>query len=153
VRLEYGPWVRQPLRVVLDPKLTCDPRARVFRDDEALIFAATDAEPRPESTIRTERVPRTPTGLDLDAVVARLAALEVNELLVECGPRLAAGFLAADLVDELILYMAPHFLGADAAPLAALNGLHDPQRRPRFEFQEQRLVGRDLRLALTPRRG
>ena len=153
VRLEYAPWVRQPLRVVLDPNLNCDPRARVFRDDQALIFAETDAQPQPESTIRTERVPRSPTGLDLQAVVARLAALEVNELLVECGPRLAAGFLAAELVDELILYVAPHFLGADAAPLAAFSGLHDPARMPRFEFKEQCRVGRDLRLVLTPQRG
>ena len=40
----------------------------------------------------------------------------------ECGPTLAAGFLEAHLVDELILYIAPVLLGADAAPLTALAG-------------------------------
>jgi diaminohydroxyphosphoribosylaminopyrimidine deaminase/5-amino-6-(5-phosphoribosylamino)uracil reductase len=151
VRLAYGPWVRQPLRVVLDPELTCAPNSKVFSDENALIFAAFDAAGRHGGTVRTERVPRSVRGLALEAVVERLAALEVNELFVECGPRLAAAFLEARLVDELILYVAPDFLGADAAPLAALHGLGNPESLPRFEFRDQRLIHNDLRLVLTPK--
>jgi diaminohydroxyphosphoribosylaminopyrimidine deaminase/5-amino-6-(5-phosphoribosylamino)uracil reductase len=158
VRLDYGPWVRQPLRVVLDPDLTCPPTSNVFHDGHALIFTASDAPERdgiPErsgTSLRTERVPRAPRGLDLEAVVARLVLLEVNELLVECGPRLAAAFLEANLVDELILYVAPHFLGMDAPPLAAIAGSENVHRLARFEFRDQRLFDNDLRLVLTPKR-
>jgi len=157
VRLEYGAWVRQPLRVVLDPELRCAPSARVYQGDDAVVFAASGAaDPvlEPElfaGRIPVARVPRAAGGLDLPSVIERLTALEVNELLVECGPRLAAGFLAADLVDELILYVAPHFLGADAAPLAALHGATQAAVR-RFEFRDLRLIGGDLRLILTPTR-
>jgi diaminohydroxyphosphoribosylaminopyrimidine deaminase/5-amino-6-(5-phosphoribosylamino)uracil reductase len=170
VRLDYGPWVRQPLRVVLDTDLTCPPASKVFHDGHALIFAASDAPERSDTpegsgaperggipersgmSLRTERVPRAPRGLDLEAVLARLVLLEVNELLVECGPRLAAAFLEANLVDELILYVAPHFLGMDAPPLAALAGLASVRRLSRFEFHDQRLIDNDLRLILTPKR-
>jgi diaminohydroxyphosphoribosylaminopyrimidine deaminase/5-amino-6-(5-phosphoribosylamino)uracil reductase len=152
VRLAYGPWVRQPMRVVLDSDLGCAPDSKVFKDDNALIFAALDAPERHGGAVRTERVPRSVRGLDLKAVVERLAALEVNELFVECGPRLAAAFLEAHLVDELILYVAPDFLGADAAPLASLHGLGNPQSLPQFEFRDQRLIHNDLRLVLTPKR-
>src|SRR5260221_10527425 len=158
VRLDYGPWVRQPLRVVLDSDLTCPPTSKVFHDGHALIFAASDAPERggiPERSgisLRTARVPRAPRGLDLKAVLARLVLLEVNELLVECGPRLAAAFLEANLVDQLILYVAPHFLGMDAPPLAALAGFGDVRRLSRFEFRDQRLIDNDLRLILTPKR-
>ncbi|HWS69365.1 MAG TPA: bifunctional diaminohydroxyphosphoribosylaminopyrimidine deaminase/5-amino-6-(5-phosphoribosylamino)uracil reductase RibD [Steroidobacteraceae bacterium] len=163
VRLDYGPWVRQPLRVVLDTDLTCPPTSKVFHDGHALIFAANDAPERsgaperggiPERSgmsLRTERVPRAPRGLDIEAVLARLVLLEVNELLVECGPRLAAAFLEANLVDELILYVAPHFLGMDAPPLAALAGLENARRLSRFQFHEQRMIDNDLRLVLTPK--
>ena len=162
VRLAYGTWVRQPLRVVLDPDLRCAAAARVYDGDHSVVFAAAGAngprvvpEPLPEpelldGRISVARVPRAPGGLDLPSVVERLTALEVNELLVECGPRLAAGFLAADLVDELVLYVAPCFLGADAAPLAALRGATQTLRR--FEFLDQQLIGEDLRLILTPKR-
>ncbi len=173
VRLAYGAWVRQPLRVVLDANLSCAPDSVIFRDEHALVFAAPDAEipaagaPRDWGAVRIERVPRVTGGVDLNRVMERLTALEVNELLVECGARLAAAFLEAHLVDELILYVAPCFLGADAAPLAALSGMpglgglpgpDGPQRPggaqalPRFEFREQRLIQNDLRLILTPQR-
>jgi diaminohydroxyphosphoribosylaminopyrimidine deaminase/5-amino-6-(5-phosphoribosylamino)uracil reductase len=152
VRWQYGPWVRQPLRVVLDSSLACAATSKVYRDGHALIFAAPDAAGAGVPGVRIERVPRAARGLDLHAVAARLAELEVNELFVECGARLAAGFLEADLVDELVLYVAPHVLGADAAPLAAVSGLADAAMLPRFEYRDQRLIGADLRLLLTPRR-
>ena len=129
VRLNYGPWVRQPLRVVLDPGAHCAPSAKVFAGGGALVFAAADAQPppcwpsRPAACQPSSACRRRWRGLDLGAVIERLSVLEVNELWVECGPRLAAAFLEAKLVDELILYVAPMLLGADAAPLTALSGL------------------------------
>jgi len=169
---------------VLDPDLSCAPDSVIFCDERALVFAAPDADmpaaraPRNWRAVRIERVPRAAGGVDLHGVMQRLAALEVNELLVECGARLAAAFLEAQLVDELIVYLAPHFLGADAAPLAALSGLPGvrgspgasevsgvpggsgapgqadggPRTLPRFEFREQCLIRNDLRLILTPKR-
>jgi diaminohydroxyphosphoribosylaminopyrimidine deaminase/5-amino-6-(5-phosphoribosylamino)uracil reductase len=150
VRLEYGPWVRQPLRVVLDPALSCPPTALVFRDRHALVFTATDASPtRPGLE---ERVPAVGRRLDLRTVAERLAAREVNELLVECGPTLAGGFLEAGLVDELILYIAPVLLGADAAPLTALNGPRDGERAAAgFDIVGTERFGADVRLIMRPR--
>jgi diaminohydroxyphosphoribosylaminopyrimidine deaminase/5-amino-6-(5-phosphoribosylamino)uracil reductase len=158
VRLDYGPWVRQPLRVVLDPALTCPPTARVFRNEQALVFAAQGAV-RPDSErslhgagIAEERVPAVGRHLDLAAVVARLSALQINELLVECGPTLAAGFLKAHLVDELILYIAPILLGADAAPLTALTGHSSADRvAAQFDVVSTERLGTDVRLILRPR--
>ena len=163
VRLAYGPWIRQPLRVVLDTELTCAPAARIFDGGGALVFAADDAGGAGAGAggIAIERVPRSARGLDLRAVLKRLTALQVNELFVECGARVAAGFLEAGLVDELILYVAPILLGANAVPLTALNGLAAgaasgsaslASALPEFEFREQRLIGGDLRLLLTPKR-
>lgn len=37
-----------------------------------------------------------------------LAARGMTRVLLECGPRLAASFLAEDLVDELAIFSAPH---------------------------------------------
>ena len=157
VRMAYGPWVRQPLRVVLDPDLRCAPDSLVFKDGGGVVFAAPDAaQPAAGRTQgaarRIERVPRSVAGLDLRAVMQRLAALEINEVLVECGARLAAAFLEAALVDELILYVAPHFLGMDALPLAAIAGLDQARALAPFDFRDQRLIGGDLRLLLTPKR-
>jgi diaminohydroxyphosphoribosylaminopyrimidine deaminase / 5-amino-6-(5-phosphoribosylamino)uracil reductase len=76
----------------------------------------------------------------------------VNELLVECGPRLAGAFILANLVDEFVLYIAPALLGADAAPLMHVSGLGPPGSLPAFHFKDVQRIGADLRLVLTPRR-
>ena len=74
--------------------------------------------------------------------------------MVECGPTLAAGFLEAGLVDELILYIAPVLLGADAAPLTALTGLSGGDRpTTAFEIVGTERLGADMRLILRPRAG
>jgi diaminohydroxyphosphoribosylaminopyrimidine deaminase/5-amino-6-(5-phosphoribosylamino)uracil reductase len=166
VRLNYGPWVRQPLRVVLDTQLSCRPDAQIFRDGGALTFAAVDAAP-PRGDLKIERVPRAPGGLDLDAVIARLAALEINEVLLECGARLAGAFVARGLVDELVLYVAPSLLGENAAPLVHLGVGAPPASAlpagtaaafaasvlaPNFEFSDVRRMGDDVRLVLTLRK-
>jgi diaminohydroxyphosphoribosylaminopyrimidine deaminase/5-amino-6-(5-phosphoribosylamino)uracil reductase len=155
VRLEYGSWIRQPLRVLLDPMLSCSSGAKIFHGQGALVFAAPDAPERtPPGTrgSKVERVPRAAGGLDLNAVIGRLTELEVNELLVECGPRLAGSFVLSTLVDELVLYVAPALLGADAAPLLHVSGLGPPGSLPAFEFQDVRRIGPDLRLILTPKK-
>lgn len=189
VRLNYGPWVRQPLRVVLDTELACPRGAKIFRDRHALAFAAADAagvmpaDPPQGATsaahgapIKVERVPRAPGGLDLDAVLARLAALEINEVLLECGARLSGAFVSKGLVDEIVLYVAPSLMGELAAPLMHLGvdatqaGAYQaggsatgaPQAGgqqtgaaaaalPTFEFNDVRRIGDDVRLVLTLR--
>ncbi len=153
VRLSYGAFVRQPLRVVLDPALTCSPAARIFKGG-ALVFAADSAAlsgelAALEPPVVVERVPAQGRALDLQAVIARLVSREVNELLVECGARLAGAFLEARLVDELILYVAPMLLGADAAPLAELRG--SSEFFARFEIRDVQRIDTDLRLILTPK--
>jgi diaminohydroxyphosphoribosylaminopyrimidine deaminase/5-amino-6-(5-phosphoribosylamino)uracil reductase len=47
----------------------------------------------------------------LDDELARLAAEGVQSLLLEGGPTLAAGFFERDLVDKLLVFVAPHLSG------------------------------------------
>ncbi len=152
VRLAYGSWVRQPLRVLLDPMLSCPSTAKVFHagvhwcSPRPMLRCARRAPPR------VERLPRAAGGVDLHAAAARLAELEINELLIECGPRLAGAFVLSGLVDELVLYVAPTLLGADAAPLLQVSGLGGPDSLPAFDIHDQRRMDDDLRLILIPRK-
>jgi diaminohydroxyphosphoribosylaminopyrimidine deaminase/5-amino-6-(5-phosphoribosylamino)uracil reductase len=143
VRLDYGPWVRQPLRVVLDTMLTTSRAAKVFDHDEALIFAAPEAPLGAFKDLKVERIARAAGGLDLDAVMQNLAAREINELLIECGATLAGAFIAKQLVDELVLYIAPKLMGSDAVPLMRLKlgGV-----TPQFDFRDVRQFDDDVRL-------
>jgi diaminohydroxyphosphoribosylaminopyrimidine deaminase / 5-amino-6-(5-phosphoribosylamino)uracil reductase len=52
----------------------------------------------------------------LQEELARLAGEEVQSLLLEGGPTLAGAFLRADLIDKLVLFVAPKLVGGDDAP-------------------------------------
>jgi diaminohydroxyphosphoribosylaminopyrimidine deaminase/5-amino-6-(5-phosphoribosylamino)uracil reductase len=56
----------------------------------------------------------------LEEELAALAGEGVQTLLLEGGPTLAGAFLAADLVDKLLVFVAPTLAGEGAGPVAAL---------------------------------
>jgi diaminohydroxyphosphoribosylaminopyrimidine deaminase/5-amino-6-(5-phosphoribosylamino)uracil reductase len=93
-------------------------------------------------------VPAGPGGLDLVAVLGHLAGLEVNELQVESGPTLAGALMSADLVDELVLYLAPTLLGEDARPLARLPRLASLSERRQYAITDLRSIGSDVRITM-----
>ena len=147
---------RAPLRVVLDPGLTVAPAARLFSapGPVLLLTASVDAALRvalEAAGAEVERLEGEKGTYDLAAVLGALVRREVNELLVETGPRLAGAFIAAGLVDEFVLYLAPHLLGHTAAPLAMLPMLDDLGDRLEFRYADVRQVGEDLRLTLLPK--
>jgi diaminohydroxyphosphoribosylaminopyrimidine deaminase/5-amino-6-(5-phosphoribosylamino)uracil reductase len=53
------------------------------------------------------------------AVLELLAAQGVNDVLLEAGATLTGAWLAAGVVDELVVYYAPRLLGDAARPLAS----------------------------------
>jgi diaminohydroxyphosphoribosylaminopyrimidine deaminase/5-amino-6-(5-phosphoribosylamino)uracil reductase len=89
--------------------------------------------------------------VDLRAALALLATRQVNELLVECGAGLAGALLAAGLVDELLLYVAPTLLGRGARRLVDLETPVSMAERLEFSIVERQDVGDDLLLRLRPR--
>jgi len=145
---------RRPLRVILDPGLTTPPAARLFAEPGPVLVltASQDAKAATALAAAGAEIVRHPGVAlrDLGAVLAELARREQNEVLVEAGPRLAGAFVEAGLVDEFVLYLAPHMLGHDAAPLAMLPMLDDLGERWEFRYADVRQVGADLRLTLTP---
>ena len=145
---------RRPLRVVLDPTLSTPPAARLLAEPGPVLILAGTADEAAAGALRAagaEVVPLAAVAArDLAAVLAELARREQNEVLVEAGARLAGAFVAAGLVDEFVLYVAPHMLGHDAAPLAMLPMLDDLGERWEFGYADVRRVGSDLRLTPTP---
>ena len=88
--------------------------------------------------------------VDLPSVLAALAERQINAVLVEAGATLAGAFLAAGLVDELVLYVAPKLLGDSARPLLQLPVFSALPQCPQLKLVDVRQLGDDLRLTLRP---
>lgn len=99
VRDEHDrPRERQPLRVVMGER-DLDPGRRVFNGDAETLH------------LRTR---------DPHAALAELHARERRHVFLEGGPTLAAAFLRAGLVDEVVAYVAPMLLGDGPQAVAGL---------------------------------
>ncbi|MFN2348127.1 MAG: bifunctional diaminohydroxyphosphoribosylaminopyrimidine deaminase/5-amino-6-(5-phosphoribosylamino)uracil reductase RibD [Thioalkalivibrio sp.] len=151
-----GP-VRQPLRVVLDTRLACTSGARLFSvGGPVLVLTAEQDNTRYESLIargaEVQAVASDSRGLDLHGVMEMLAGREINELHVETGPTLCGALMQAGLVDELVIYMAPHLMGNNARGLLNL-GLEHMDERVQLRIEDIRAVGEDWRIVARPGRG
>ena len=145
--------VRQPLRVVLDSRGRMPPEARMLGlPGETLVClgepapAATEAKLRATGA-RVARLPLDAQGrLEWPAVMETLAQHEVNEVLLECGATLAGSALQAGVVDELIVYMAPHLMGDAARGLVHLPGVECLDQCIPLTLHDVRVLDDDLRL-------
>lgn len=153
VRLHDAADVVAPLRVVLDPGLATVARGRIREGDAPTLYLhAPDTKPPRELAAEHVAVAAASSGaLDLDAVLALLAARGIGEVQVEAGATLAGAFLRAGLVDELLLYVAPVLLGDRARPLFDGLGIAAMADRLQLQILETVRVGEDLRLLLRPR--
>lgn len=95
--------------------------------------------------------PCTELGGDLDAVLDRLGAEGVGQLLVEGGATVAAGFHRGGLVDRYVIYLAPALFGGDDAPgLFHGSGASSMDDIWRGRLVGCRQVGDDLCVDLEP---
>ncbi|WP_405234212.1 bifunctional diaminohydroxyphosphoribosylaminopyrimidine deaminase/5-amino-6-(5-phosphoribosylamino)uracil reductase RibD [Lentisalinibacter salinarum] len=149
---EFGAEPRQPLRVVLDSRLRTSPDARVLAGTGALLIhgpKATRPDELPDAA-ECVPVPAGPAGLDLGAALALLAEREINDVLLEAGPELCGAFLAAGLVDELVIYFAPHIMGSETRRQFVTPAWTRLAERGEVEVIDVRQFGPDLRITARP---
>ncbi len=156
----------QPQRVIVDSRLQTPPAARILQPPGSVwIYAGALPVGDAETATRRSRLEATgqvdiralpaaagDTGagkVDLAAMLDDLAARGVNELHVEAGHKLNASLLRAGLVDELLVYLAPRFIGL-GREMAAFGPIADLAQALQFRFVEVGRVGDDLRIRARP---
>jgi len=143
------PTRRQPIKVLMDSSLSVDVSANIFEGAPTWIFCArtnpVKAQALLERGCRIFECPNDAGRVDLAQVIQTLGEQGLNEIHVEAGSVLSGALMKSNLVDELLLYLAPSFLGAGRAmfqvpPQTDLAGVR------RWRFKEIQPVGEDLRI-------
>lgn len=138
---------RQPLKVVVDRHGQLPAGARVLEGGSVLVVSAAAPQVAWPEPVRHVNLADADGRVDLEAMLAHLAKLGVNELQVEAGAKLNGALLAAGLVDELLLYLAPSLLGDPARAMFALPApLSQLSERVRLRVREIAAVGDDWRV-------
>jgi diaminohydroxyphosphoribosylaminopyrimidine deaminase / 5-amino-6-(5-phosphoribosylamino)uracil reductase len=118
---------RQLLRVVLDSSLRTplDSQLVATAEDDVLIFFTDASEAAQQALekrgVRLRRLVRTCGGAGVPILPAlrSLAENGIASVLVEGGSKINAAMLQEDVVDKVVLFFAPVFLGEGAVPMLA----------------------------------
>ena len=137
--------IHQPLRAIIDSQLSVSLECNIFKQGgQVLVFSTQPAEHAVCVAEKNNKV-------DLQQVLEYLAAEhQANEVHVEAGSELCGALLAEQLVDEIVVYIAPHIMGDSAKGLFHLPGLQKMAQRIELQINDIRPVGKDWRLTAMP---
>lgn len=160
---------RQPKLAIVDPRFEIDVNARVFETlngqspRSIVLFVADQLSHKDDTSLMNQRVAKrqrlidrgveiisladssSPHRVDIDAMMRWLGANDINELHVEAGAGLNGAIWQAGHVDELLLYLAPTFLGL-GKPMLAIPGIDTLDQATQMTFAEVKSVGDDIRI-------
>jgi len=138
---------RQPLKVVVDRRGELPASAKLVQSGSVLVISAERPRAAWPSNVESVVLAGAEGRVDLHRMLQLFAERELNEIHVEAGAKLNGALLAARLVDELLLYVAPCLLGDPArgmfalpSPIAALS-----ERVP-IAIRDHARVGEDWRI-------
>ncbi len=149
----------QPKRVVLDPCFKIPLTAKILSEakeaipTEVIVMAGLEniekAKKLSQMGVSVIYLPSQNSTFDLQQVLKILAENGVNEVMVEAGAKLSGAFLSDRLLDEIIIYMAPHVMGNCAKGLFVLPDIDTMAQRIDLRVRDVVAIGDDWRFTLT----
>lgn len=149
--------VRQPTKIIIDSQLRLTGEETIFSTSgQVWVVTSNTSQKSHDPLIQAgaEVIVLDHTqksgAVDLVQLMQYLATREINEIHTECGQRLAGALMQQQLVDEIVLYQAPCFLGNQAQGLFDLGEITQMNDRVNCRINDVRAIGEDIRLTLTP---
>lgn len=146
-----------PLRIVLDSGLRTSPTAKLFSvEGPVLICHCSEDQTKIDALeacgAELLAVPmHGPGEVRLGPTMEMLGERGINDVWLESGSLLNAGFLNDELIDELIVYQSGCILGDSAQGMFGTEILEDMKSRKEFELRDVRRFGEDLRTIWRPK--
>ena len=140
---------RQPIRAVLDSRLRMPLSAGMLAmPGQTILYCTDDARQQALLDAGAHVVCLEPAAgvPDVRRVLADLARREVNDVLVEAGPSVSGHLLSRGLVDELVIYQAPHIMGSETKPMFRTPEWQRLADRRALDIVDLRRVGADIRI-------
>jgi len=143
---------QHPIRVIIDSKNRLTPSYKIFNTEGKIWLMRLKSDKRlwPENTkqIITKEYNK---KIDILSVLKFLGKSEINNVWIEAGSTLSGFLLNKNLIDELIIYIAPKILGHEAKPLCFIYNKLKLIDSLQFQFQKICKIGPDIRLILHPK--
>ena len=147
-----------PIRVVLDSTLRVPAEAKVLGDEAATVVITTERSPREKRDLVESKgagvrvASRCGDGVEISAALKILSDMGVRSILVEGGAKVITSFLKQDLVDRVMVSVAPKLLGAGTEGVGDL-GTRSVTEGLTLQDRRVHVVGDDILVAGSIVRG
>ena len=141
---------RQPTLVIVDSKLETPLNAKLWQTQREfwIYYAQEDADRKAALEAKGAYViclPNAQGKVDLLAMQKDLGQRNINEVHIEAGFKLNGSLLAAGVVDELLVYLAPLLIGQGLG-MANLGPFETLPQALKLDIQNVTPIGDDIRL-------
>ena len=122
---------KNPVRIVLDSNAAIPLNAKILNGEAKTIVAVSEAAPQDKlnelqklTTVEVLKLPQQNGHLDLQALLEKLAAMEITSVLVEGGSEVHGAFVDAGLAEKVYAFIAPKIIGGKEAigPVGGIGG-------------------------------
>jgi len=143
---------RNPVRVVLDSRLSIPTGARVLKDQPAartLLAAAPAASEARAAALEKMGIevlsvpPDADDRIDIKKLLKMLVEYRISSVLVEGGAAVITSFLRLGLADKLVVFIAPKVLGTGTDSVGELN-ITDISKSIKLNYEKVYRSGEDI---------
>ncbi|XBC38604.1 MAG: bifunctional diaminohydroxyphosphoribosylaminopyrimidine deaminase/5-amino-6-(5-phosphoribosylamino)uracil reductase RibD [Buchnera aphidicola (Melaphis rhois)] len=141
--------IKQPLRVIIDSKNRVQPSHKCIQEPGKILLIRLkhDNNTWPKHVEQVILNNKT-SKINLIELLKLLGTRQINTVWVESGASLSGAFLKLNIINELIIYIAPKVLGHCAKPLFVLENYKALSVVPKFSFKKIVKIGQDIKLIL-----
>ncbi|XBC43213.1 MAG: bifunctional diaminohydroxyphosphoribosylaminopyrimidine deaminase/5-amino-6-(5-phosphoribosylamino)uracil reductase RibD [Buchnera aphidicola (Meitanaphis flavogallis)] len=142
--------IQQPLRVIIDSKNRITPLHKCIKEPgNILLIRLTPDNKCWPNHVEQVILKNKKNNINLMHLIKLLGKRQINKIWIESGASLSGSFLKLNIINEIIIYIAPKLLGHYAKPLFILDKYEKLSWVPRFNFKNITKIGQDIKLTLT----
>ena len=143
---------KNPIRIVLDSNAAIPLNAKILNGEAKTIVAVSEAAPQDKldelqklTNAEVLKLPQRNGHLDLQALLEKLAAVEITSILVEGGSEVHGAFIDAGLAERVYAFIAPKIIGGKNAtgPVGGI-GSTDMGKALKLHGVEYKQLGTDF---------
>ena len=143
---------KNPVRIVLDSNAAIPLNAKILNGEAKTIVALSEAAPQDKldelqklTNVEILKMPQQNGHLDLQALLEKLAAMEITSVLVEGGSEVHGAFIDAGLAERVYAFIAPKIIGGKEAigPIGGI-GSTDMGKALQLHGVEYKQLGADF---------
>ena len=150
-----------PLRIIADPDNAITFKERLFQCPGKVLIVRTGSG----DTVTEERIS---DSISVVKVLARvdnprhisfrhlwkyLDSISIRSVMIEAGRGLVSDVIRQNAANEIVIYMAPKFMGSDAVPAFGALGLSSMTEVPELVISDVTAIGSDVRITCRFKEG